>query len=202
MNAIAKFDAMDFHQPFLINQQFLIDPSRHTMHDLKTQSETRMERRHVNLLVQLCSRKGKLLERSFLIQEIWNDYGGGDEALTQGISVLRKILADDKKEMIKTIPKKGYIFQGEISVAQPSLPDRTQPSVQKNARAWLYSTFSVIVVLVVLLIFLRPASKQQQAKPETLGDEKPVIENDKRNEKHTNPPPEGKDDARKTTTGK
>lgn len=73
---------MDINQSFLINGRFLVDLSCHSILDLETQSETRLELRHINLLGQLCMNKGKLIERNFLIKEIWNDYNGADEALT------------------------------------------------------------------------------------------------------------------------
>lgn len=207
---------MDLHQPFLINHRFLIDPSRHSVLDLQTQSETRLELRHINLLGQLCRNTGKLVERDFLIKEIWNDYSGADDALTQGISALRKLLADEKKELIKTIPKKGYIFQAEISVPQPTSPVRGHR--QSNTRVWIYGMLSGVAILAVLSVFLRGGGMQETIKPETVGAgkfqyvpaPKPIPstpkpapdEETKRIEKNSSPPPGGKDDARETTTNK
>ena len=50
-----------------------------------------------------------------LIKEVWNDYGGADEALNQAISFIRKVPVDNNKEIIETIPKKGYVLHAVIS---------------------------------------------------------------------------------------
>jgi len=155
---------MDINQPFLINRRFLTDFPRHSIYDLKTRSDTRLELRHISLLRQLCSNKGKLVERDFLMKEIWNDFYGADEALTQGISVLRKILADESKELIKTIPKKGYIFNAEINAQQQSSMVRGHSTWQKNGRVWVYGIVSGVVIIVMFLIFLTSEDLQDKAK--------------------------------------
>jgi DNA-binding winged helix-turn-helix (wHTH) protein len=163
---------MDINQPFLINRRFLIDLSRHSLHDLETQSETRLELRHINLLDQLCRNKGKLVDRNFLIKEIWDGYNGADEALTQGISVLRKMLADERKELIRIIPKKGYIFHAEINAQQQPSIVRSQPSQQKNVKVWLYGVASGMIILSVFLIFLRSEDIQEKAQHENVRGKK------------------------------
>lgn len=199
---------MNLNQPFLINHRFLIDPSRHRIQNLETQSETRLELRHINLLKQLCNHTGKLVERDFLIKEIWNDYGGADDALTQSISVLRKLLGDEKKELIKTIPKKGYIFQAEISIPQPPAPVGDQPYQQTNTRVWVYGMLSGMGIVAVLLIFLRWGGMQETTKPETASRSipstyKPATDEEiARRDKHTSPPPGGKGDGKEITTNK
>ena len=193
---------MDLAQFFLINQRFQVDLSRNSVYDLGDQKETRLELRHVNLLVQLCRNKGELVERDYLIHELWNDYGGGNDALTQSISVLRNILADTRKELIKTIPKKGYVFQGEISAVQPSVV-RGLLAERANTRIWLYSALCCMILLAALLIFLRSTNNLKKVEPEAVGDKKFHYaaaldsippEEDKSQEKHTGTSPEGKVD--------
>lgn len=156
---------MYLDQPFLINHRFLIDPSRHTILDLKTQSELRVELRHVKLLCLLCDHNGKPVGRDVLIREIWNDYSGAEEALTQGISILRKLLTDEKKELIKTIPKKGYIFGAQLSYQSQILTAHSQPTGKKKVAGWVYGMLAV-VGLGILLIFMRPYLLEQEVKQE------------------------------------
>ncbi|WP_128544525.1 winged helix-turn-helix domain-containing protein [Larkinella soli] len=197
---------MDANQPFLINHRFLVDPSRHCIRDLETQSETRLELRHLKLLIQLCLNKGKLVERIFLIKEVWNNYSSADEALTQGISVLRKILVDKNKELIKTIPKQGYILQAEISSRQPPSLVQGPPDQRKYSRAWFYRIVSGMALLSLLLIFLRPGSIEKE-KPDngkdgkltsTLPSKPAPTEEDEKRAKHTSPPLGGKEDAKES----
>ncbi len=55
----------------------------------------------------LLKHSGELVTREALIQEIWNNYAGAEEGLTQAISSLRKVLVDDSKSLIQTVPKRG-----------------------------------------------------------------------------------------------
>lgn len=99
---------------FTINGRFLVDPSLHLLEDLETQKKLRLEPRLIRLLCLLCEHKGELVTRDFLIKEIWNAYGGADEGLSQAISFLRKALLDEKKQIIETVPKSGYILHAIV----------------------------------------------------------------------------------------
>jgi DNA-binding winged helix-turn-helix (wHTH) protein len=102
-------------QEFFINKRFLVNPVLNRVRDTAGEVETHLEPRIMQLLNILCENCGTLVTREKLVNEIWNDYGGADEGLTQAISFLRKILGDSSKQMIKTVPKRGYIFQGSIT---------------------------------------------------------------------------------------
>jgi DNA-binding winged helix-turn-helix (wHTH) protein len=198
---------MDTPEPFLINHRFLIDLSRHTFYNLETQAVTRLELRHVNLLGELYRNRGQLVERDFLIRAIWQDYSGADEALTQGISVLRKLLADEQKELIKTIPKKGYIFLGEVSAQPPLSLLRGELSGKLVSRVWLYWTVSGVLLLAVLLLLLRGGGPPKNVEPRKKSENKPFqyipapadSAVDKRIETKTSLPLDGKYDRKKTS---
>jgi DNA-binding winged helix-turn-helix (wHTH) protein len=69
----------------------------------------------MKLLCLLTSHAGHLLSREDIYQEIWNNYGGAEEGLTQAISILRKALSDKGKKIIETVPKKGYILHAVVT---------------------------------------------------------------------------------------
>lgn len=102
----------------LINGHFDADPLRNEVTDRQTGKISRVEPRLMKLLCLLADNAGKPVSRKMIIKEIWNDYPGGDEGLTQAISVLRKLLNDDKKAIIETLPKTGYCFHGSIGADQ------------------------------------------------------------------------------------
>ena len=87
------------HESFYINNRFFTDPATNIVKEIKGANETRLEPRLMLLLCLLTQNEGKVVSREFLIKEIWNDYGGADEGLTQAISFLRKVIGDQKKEM-------------------------------------------------------------------------------------------------------
>lgn len=101
----------------LINQRFEINENLHTLTDKHTGSITRLELRLLRVIIMLSTKPKEVVTREQLIQEIWNNYGGAEEGLNQAISFLRKSLADSDKQIILTIPKKGYMLNAEVQKA-------------------------------------------------------------------------------------
>src|SRR5215213_2709067 len=99
---------------FIIASRYQISPALNLVSDTLLQTEVRVELRLMNLLCILSRHAGQLVTREQLVKEIWDDYRGGDEGLTHAISCLRKLLNDPSKELIETIPKKGYILHTGI----------------------------------------------------------------------------------------
>lgn len=61
------------------------------------------------VLVSLNKRRGEVVERITLLDEIWNDDEAADDSLTRAISLLRKAFGSlDDISYIETIPKTGY----------------------------------------------------------------------------------------------
>lgn len=102
-------------QPFQLGYDFIVHPNNHTidmLNGFKVASSLKIEPRVMQVLLALAKAQGEVVHKSHLIEEIWDNYGGADDALMQTISKLRKYLQDDarKQVAIKTIPKKGYIL--------------------------------------------------------------------------------------------
>ena len=188
-------------KPFVINDRFEVDPSVHLLTDRNRQTEVRMERRHIILLCLLSANQGSLLKREFLVNEIWNDYGGGDEALTQSISVLRKLLDDQQKILIETVPKKGYIMHATITSVETMNHKSEVKSRSKQPGFWLMGTMAIMIIALLLFILV-PGGRnkvydQQDGKPETTKGFSTASQNEPENSKNSSPPVGGKDDARK-----
>lgn len=191
---------------FFINNRFRIEPSLHLLDDLEAKSKIRLEPRLIKLLCLLCENEGKLLGRELLVREIWNDYGGGDEALTQGISILRKLLLDDRRTLIETIPKKGYVMHASITgdiVAR--IVQKNNTTTRRSGYRWV--AIIAFAVLGLLLFLLTPEPNPDDMKHKTSTIEKktdPPTENkdDANDSKNSSPPPGGKDDAKKQEKNK
>ena len=188
-------------KPFVINHRFQVDSSLHLLIDRNRQTEVRMERRHIILLCLLSANQGSLLKREFLVSEIWNDYGGGDEALTQSISVLRKLLEDQQKTLIETVPKKGYIMHATITDVETVNLKCEVRSSSKQPGFWLVGTMAMLIIaLLLFILFPRGADKvydKQGDKPVPAKDQPVASQHENENSKNSSPPAGGKDDARK-----
>ena len=86
------------------------------------------------LLVQ---NPGRLVPKDELIAAVWPDVAVTDDSLTKCVSEIRSGLNDTGQRIIKTVPRRGYIFDvavsrdlGVIGIAQPAAEvDRTGPLV-------------------------------------------------------------------------
>lgn len=69
-----------------------------------------LEPRVFDLLLALAERPGLTAARDHLIETVWGETEGSDEALTQAIAKLRRALGDDVRapRFIETVPKLGY----------------------------------------------------------------------------------------------
>jgi DNA-binding winged helix-turn-helix (wHTH) protein/TolB-like protein/Tfp pilus assembly protein PilF len=63
-----------------------------------------------DLLLLLVQNSGHVVEKDRLMREIWPDAFVEEGNLTQNISVLRKVLSDDGRQYIQTVPRRGYRF--------------------------------------------------------------------------------------------
>jgi DNA-binding winged helix-turn-helix (wHTH) protein len=77
--------------------------------------------KYLDVLLLLVSRRGQLVEKASIFEEIWSGVFVTDAALTQCIKDIRKQLGDDaaNPRYIKTVPKHGYVFIGEVIACSP-----------------------------------------------------------------------------------
>ena len=64
------------------------------------------------LLVHLADRAGTVVGKQELMDAVWPGLVVTDDSLTQAISELRGALGDREQVLIKTVPKRGYLFDG------------------------------------------------------------------------------------------
>ncbi|MGF6478831.1 ATP-binding protein [Paraburkholderia sp. JPY419] len=62
------------------------------------------------LLLRLAQHPGRLLGRIELIEAVWRDVIVTDDSLVQCIGELRAALGDRSQQLIRTVPRRGYIF--------------------------------------------------------------------------------------------
>ncbi|BAR56337.1 TolB-like protein [Bradyrhizobium diazoefficiens] len=69
-----------------------------------------------DLLLYLVAQRARVVSKDDLISQIWSDRIVSDSALNSRINAARKALGDDgaTQRLIKTIPRKGFRFVGEV----------------------------------------------------------------------------------------
>jgi DNA-binding winged helix-turn-helix (wHTH) protein/tetratricopeptide (TPR) repeat protein len=79
----------------------------------------------LDLLLFLIKSRGRLITKDDLMREVWRDTIVEENNITVSMSILRKILGEnrDKPQFIETVPRRGYRFVAEVielSTEQPT----------------------------------------------------------------------------------
>ena len=99
------------------------------------------------VLCHLAERAGRLVAKEDLQKAVWNDVVVSDDSLVQCIRQLRRALCDDEQRLIKTVARRGYLLDAQVSElgvdssAAPSCPSRTSP----RSRSCRSTTFLAIL---------------------------------------------------------
>ncbi len=91
-----------------------------------------------DVLAYLSRNRGRLVSKSELIDHIWGHIAVTENSLVQCIKDIRQVLNGNSEFEIKTVPKRGYVFEGRLAEAAvhaneantsqfPALPDK--PSI-------------------------------------------------------------------------
>src|SRR5882757_9093153 len=54
---------------------------------------------------------GKAVTKEQLLSTVWPDVAVTDDSLVQCITEIRKAIADSRRTIIRTLPKRGYIYE-------------------------------------------------------------------------------------------
>lgn len=135
---------MDNNLPQPLDRTFRIGawiarPDSNELHSLNRDGEVRsLEPRLMQLLCILASAPHRVFTRSELMDHLWPRVIVNDNSLTRAVSELRKMLNDDGKPYIDTIPKSGYrlaatcVVANDVAMAAESVdqtPDWTPQTV-------------------------------------------------------------------------
>ena len=96
----------------------------------------KVQRQPLKLLEILLERPGEVVSRDELRSRIWpsESFGDFDQALNIAIAKLRNALGDaaENPRFIETLPKRGYRFLADVSVADADVRPRTSESVDRD----------------------------------------------------------------------
>src|SRR6266513_21390 len=94
---------------------FTLDLTRGCL--LRGTQEIKLRPKPFEALKCLVENPGRLISKGELIQTIWPDTAVTDDSLVQCLIEVRRALGDEAQQIIKTVPRRGYIFDKEVSEA-------------------------------------------------------------------------------------
>ena len=130
---------MESGVPIYYFGEFTLDLARGTV--LKGASEIKLRPKVYEALKYLVENPGRLIGKQELIQAVWPDSFVTDDSLVQCTVELRRALGDSSQELLKTVPRRGYVFAAPVTRLPASAPaiespplDSRESSVPKLAR--------------------------------------------------------------------
>jgi adenylate cyclase len=113
--------------------------------------EIQLRAKNFELLRYLVQNAGRLISKDELVNAVWPNVIVSDDSLAQCMSELRNVLNDLDRRIIKTVPRRGYLFAVPVSsptpliaAAQPSSfsgePDHKHSSERDHALAPVLSS--------------------------------------------------------------
>lgn len=92
---------------------FTLDLTRGCL--LRGSQEVKLRPKPFEALKYLVENPGRLISKTELIEVIWPDTAVTDDSLVQCLIEVRRALHDDAQQIIKTVPRRGYIFDCPVS---------------------------------------------------------------------------------------
>ena len=93
-------------------EQFSLDLTRGCL--LRGQNEVKLRPKAFEVLTYLIKNNGRLVSKDELIHAVWIDTAVTDDSLVQCLMEVRRALGDEAQQIIKTVPRRGYIFDIEV----------------------------------------------------------------------------------------
>lgn len=83
---------------------------------LKDGTEVKLRPQSFSVLRHLVEHGGRLVSRDELLEVVWGNTVVTDSSLTQCLIDVRKAIGDDSRQLIRTVPRRGYIFEAPVEV--------------------------------------------------------------------------------------
>jgi DNA-binding winged helix-turn-helix (wHTH) protein len=105
------------HAKRLRFDRYVLDLDRGCL--LRDGNEIALRPKTFAVLRYLSENAGRLVSKDELFAAVWPKLAITDDALVQSVGELRRALGDDGPRLIKTIPRRGYRFESDVSVIAP-----------------------------------------------------------------------------------
>ena len=119
----------------------------------------------LEILIMLINRQNEIVSRDELLDTVWKDTFVEEGNINYNVSQLRKIL--DNKDLVQTVPRRGYRFIGEVhevsedkniriieTPIKNSADVSAQETIQKSGEQSGRFRWTLVLVAVILVIFL------------------------------------------------
>lgn len=117
------------------------------------------------LLAYLVEHHGRVVRKDELIATVWADVAVTDNSLTQCMAEVRRALADDRREIIHTQARRGYVFAAPVTVPIVEFPREASSHLaslpisvadpRSLTRRRIWGTVALLLALVTAVVLWR-----------------------------------------------
>ncbi len=125
---------------------FTLDPRRGCV--LLDDREVALRPKSYELLRVLVENAGRLVPKDELFERVWPDVVVNEDSLARCMSDVRRALGDGEQRLIRTIPRRGYLFCADVSESEAGPPASAPAPVQSVAA--VHDTSSIAAATVPL----------------------------------------------------
>jgi len=101
-----------------------------------------------DVLIYLLTHQGRIVSREELMGAVWPDVVVTDDSLTQCLIDIRKALKDDQHLCVRTVPRRGYLFDVAVKTTVP----RETASRSRNLAHWRRPSYWTLVFMSALTV--------------------------------------------------
>jgi TolB-like protein/DNA-binding winged helix-turn-helix (wHTH) protein/tetratricopeptide (TPR) repeat protein len=139
------------HRHFAFGK-FTFDVDRGAL--LHNGEDTRLRPQSYEVLRILLTNRGRLVTKDELQTAVWGNKVVTDDSLAQCVIDIRKALGDTKREMIRTIPRRGFIFEADVLIDGDALGNsRRSAQSRRNRRAILAASAALFIAVAISWYF-------------------------------------------------
>jgi TolB-like protein/DNA-binding winged helix-turn-helix (wHTH) protein/tetratricopeptide (TPR) repeat protein len=130
--------------------------------------EIRLRPQSFEVLRYLAAHANRLVTKEELFKAVWGSVVVTDDSLAHCLIDVRRAIADERREIVRTVPRRGYVFAAPVRRVEEVLPgaDGTPaglaPRVQATRAARRWAILAAILLLAAIVagwMVVRPAGE-------------------------------------------
>lgn len=131
--------------------EFTLDVDRGTLN--RAGADIKLRPNSFEVLSYLASHHGVLVTKAELLDTVWRGAAVTDDSLTQCIIEIRRAIRDTSRTIIRTVPKRGFIFDLPVSESTDLPPGRrTRFGDFGSPTTWTWISAAAAVAVITLIV--------------------------------------------------
>ena len=144
---------------------FVLDLARGELFDAKGRP-AELRAQALRVLLVLGERAGQVVGKDELLRQVWGDVVVTEDSLVQAISDIRRVLGAPGPEVLRTVPRRGYLLSLVSAGEAPAAPSAAPSS--RHRSVWWAAATAFAVLLVALALFVATPPRDAPASPRSL----------------------------------